>query len=74
MGVGPEMPAFELPDEEGRPFNLPERLEGSTRHRPQDRSDGVPVIKIGNHWIAGFDKERIEKELGLDYAKALAQP
>jgi glutaredoxin len=26
---------------------------------------GVPVIKIGNRWIAGFDKERIEKELGL---------
>ncbi|HEY6750175.1 MAG TPA: glutaredoxin domain-containing protein [Rubrobacteraceae bacterium] len=26
---------------------------------------GVPVIKIGNHWIVGFDKERIEKELGL---------
>jgi glutaredoxin 3 len=24
---------------------------------------GVPVIKIGNRWIAGFDKERIEKEL-----------
>jgi glutaredoxin len=27
---------------------------------------GVPVIKIGNRWIVGFDKERIEKELGLD--------
>jgi glutaredoxin 3 len=26
---------------------------------------GVPVIKIGNRWIVGFDKERIEKELGL---------
>jgi len=26
---------------------------------------GVQVIKIGNHWIVGFDKERIEKELGL---------
>jgi glutaredoxin len=26
---------------------------------------GVPVIKIGNHWIVGFDKERIKKELGL---------
>jgi len=25
----------------------------------------VPVIKIGNRWIVGFDKERIEKELGL---------
>ncbi len=24
---------------------------------------GVPVIKIGNRWIVGFDKERIEKEL-----------
>ena len=27
---------------------------------------GVPVIKIGNRWIVRFDKERIEKELGLD--------
>ncbi len=26
---------------------------------------GVPVIKIGNRWIVGFDKERIAKELGL---------
>jgi glutaredoxin 3 len=26
---------------------------------------GVPVIKIGNRWIVGFDKERIEKELRL---------
>jgi glutaredoxin 3 len=26
---------------------------------------GVPVIKIGNRWIVGFDKERIEKELGI---------
>jgi glutaredoxin 3 len=24
---------------------------------------GVPVIKIGNRWIVGFDKERIDKEL-----------
>jgi len=26
---------------------------------------GVPVIKIGNRWIVGFDKERIAKELHL---------
>ena len=24
---------------------------------------GVPVIKVGNCWIAGFDKGKIEKEL-----------
>ena len=24
---------------------------------------GVPVIKIGNKWIVGFHRERIEKEL-----------
>ncbi len=24
---------------------------------------GVPVIKIGNAWIVGFDKERIDREL-----------
>jgi glutaredoxin 3 len=23
----------------------------------------VPVIKIGNRWIVGFDREKIEKEL-----------
>ena len=26
---------------------------------------GVPVIKIDNRWIVGFDKERIAKELRL---------
>jgi hypothetical protein len=26
---------------------------------------GMPVIKIGNRWVVGFDKGRIEKELGL---------
>ncbi len=26
---------------------------------------GVPVIKIGNRWIVGFDKERIAKEFHL---------
>ena len=24
---------------------------------------GVPVIKIGNKWIVGFDREKIDKEL-----------
>ena len=24
---------------------------------------GVPVIKIGNKWIVGFDQPRIEREL-----------
>lgn len=24
---------------------------------------GVPVIKIGNAWIVGFDRERIDREL-----------
>lgn len=26
---------------------------------------GVPVIKIGSKWIVGFDKEKIESNLGL---------
>ena len=26
---------------------------------------GVPVIKIGSKWIVGFDKEKIEANLGL---------
>ncbi len=28
------------------------------------RQTGVPVIKIGRIWIVGFDRGRIEKELG----------
>ncbi len=24
---------------------------------------GVPVIKIGNAWIVGFDRDRIDREL-----------
>ena len=39
--------------------------EGSTRRGPQDRADGGAGDKIGNRWIVGFDKERIEKELRL---------
>ena len=31
----------------------------------QDRADGGAGDKIGNRWIVGFDKERIEKELGI---------
>jgi peroxiredoxin len=27
LSVGERIPAFELPDEEGKPFNLPEELE-----------------------------------------------
>ena len=41
------------------------RPEGSTGPGPQDRADGGAGDKIGNRWIVGFDKERIEKELGL---------
>ncbi|MCA3748653.1 MAG: glutaredoxin family protein [Rubrobacter sp.] len=26
-------------------------------------STGVPVIKIGNRWIVGFDRPRIDQEL-----------
>lgn len=27
--------------------------------------NGAPVVLIGNHWICGFDKEKINKELGI---------
>ena len=40
----------------------PEAARDITRKTGQT---GVPVIKIGNRWIVGFDKERIEKELEL---------
>lgn len=26
---------------------------------------GVPVLLIGSRWICGFDKEKINKELGI---------
>ncbi len=26
---------------------------------------GVPVVLIGSRWICGFDKEKINKELGI---------
>ena len=38
---------------------------GSAGQRPQDRADGGAGDKIGNRWIVGFDKERIEKELEI---------
>ena len=31
----------------------------------QKRCSGAPVILIGNSWICGFDKEKINKELGI---------
>ncbi|RXJ87898.1 glutaredoxin domain-containing protein [Arcobacter sp. CECT 8985] len=27
--------------------------------------NGAPVVLIGNSWICGFDKEKINKELGI---------
>jgi len=31
----------------------------------QKRCKGAPVFLIGNLWICGFDKEKINKELGI---------
>ena len=31
----------------------------------QKRCSGAPVILIGNSWICGFDKNKINKELGI---------
>ena len=31
--------------------------------RRKTGQSGVPVVKIGNKWIVGFDKDRIDKEL-----------
>ena len=31
----------------------------------QKRCSGAAVILIGNSWICGFDKEKINKELGI---------
>jgi hypothetical protein len=38
------------------------RQRGTASARPGRRGAGD---KIGNRWIVGFDKERIEKELGI---------
>jgi hypothetical protein len=38
------------------------RQRGTTSARPGRRGADD---KIGNRWIVGFDKERIEKELGI---------
>ena len=41
-----------------------ERDQGAARDVARKTGQtGVPVIKIGNRWIVGFDKDRIEKEL-----------
>ncbi|MBL3519832.1 glutaredoxin family protein [Arcobacter lanthieri] len=31
----------------------------------QKRCSSAPVILIGNSWICGFDKEKINKQLGI---------
>ena len=31
----------------------------------QKRCQGAPVFLIGNSWICGFDKEKLNKELGI---------
>ncbi len=42
-----------------------ERDEGAARDIVRKTGQtGVPVIKIGGAWIVGFDKARIERELG----------
>ena len=41
-----------------------ERDQGAARDIARKTGQtGVPVIKIGNTWIVGFDKGRIDKEL-----------
>jgi glutaredoxin 3 len=31
----------------------------------QKRCSGAPVILVGNTWICGFDKNKLNKELGI---------
>ena len=38
-----------------------EALKDCQKHK----CTGVPVILIGNVWICGFDKDKINKELGI---------
>jgi glutaredoxin 3 len=47
-------------------FNLERDPEAARDVVRKTGQTGVPVIKTGNRWIVGFDKERIKKELGLD--------
>ena len=64
------------PQGQGRDAAVPPRPVGGGRRHPthgdhlrsqrpivrKTGQTGVPVIKIGNRWIVGFDKEQIEKE------------
>jgi len=38
-----------------------EALKDCQKHK----CTGVPVVLIGNVWICGFDKDKINKELGI---------
>ena len=52
--------------ERGVPFkeiNIERDTEASRDIVRMTGQRGVPVIKIGNSWIVGFDKDRVEKEL-----------
>ena len=52
--------------EQGVPFkeiNIERDPEAARDVARKTGQTGVPVIKIGNRWIVGFDRERIEKEL-----------
>lgn len=53
--------------ENGVPFkeiNVERDAEAARDIARKTGQTGVPVIKIGNKWIVGFDRPRIEKELG----------
>ena len=52
--------------EQGVPFkeiNIERDPEAARDVARKTGQTGVPVIIIGNRWIVGFDRERIEKEL-----------
>ncbi len=48
-----------------REVNVERDASAARTIQKQTGQTGVPVIKIGSKWIVGFDKEKIDRSLGL---------
>ncbi len=46
-------------------INIERDLGAARNIQKKTGQTGVPVIKIGNKWIVGFDKEKINRSLEL---------
>ncbi len=48
-----------------REINVERDVQAARDMQKKTGQIGVPVIKIGSKWIVGFDKEKIDANLGL---------